>query len=166
MSSKVGIVMGSRSDWETVQDTCKHLDRLGIAYDVQVCSAHRSPHRAHQYAEQAEENGYGVIIAAAGGAAHLAGVIASLTCLPVIGIPIHTSALGGVDSLYSTVQMPAGVPVATVGIGSSGARNAAVLAAQILSLADASLRKKLKSLKAELARSVDEANEQLQQERS
>jgi len=166
MSSKVGVVMGSRSDWETVQDTCKHLERFGIAYDVQVCSAHRSPHRAHQYAEQAEENGYGVIIAAAGGAAHLAGVIASLTCLPVIGIPIRTSALGGVDSLYSTVQMPAGVPVATVGIGSSGARNAAVLAAQILSLGDAALRKKVKSLKAELARVVDEANEQLQQELS
>ena len=164
MSSKVGIAMGSRSDLETVRETCKVLDRFEISYDVQICSAHRSPHQAHEYAQQAETNGYGVIIAAAGGAAHLAGVIASLTPLPVIGIPVQTSALGGLDSLYATVQMPAGVPVATVGIGSSGARNAGVLAAQILSLEDPRLRDKIKSFKHKMARQVKDANDELQQE--
>ena len=164
MSSRVGIVMGSQNDLETVREACKILDHFEIGYDVQICSAHRSPHRAHEYAQQAEANGYGVIIAAAGGAAHLAGVIASLTPLPVIGIPVASSALNGLDSLYATVQMPAGVPVATVGIGSSGARNAGVLAAQILSLGDPELRDKIKSFKHKMARQVEEANDELQQE--
>jgi len=166
MTYKVGIVMGSRSDLETVRETGKLLDHFGIPYDVQVVSAHRSPHRAHAYAQEAEANGYGVIIAAAGGAAHLAGVIASLTPLPVIGIPVETDALGGLDSLYSTVQMPGGVPVATVGIGAGGARNAGILAAQILSLQDPALREKVKSYKAKLADRVEEANQQVQQELS
>ena len=164
MSLKVGIVMGSRSDLDTVRETGKLLEHFGIEYDVQVVSAHRSPDRAHEYARQAEANGYGVIIAAAGGAAHLAGVIASLTPLPVIGIPVETDALGGLDSLYSTVQMPGGVPVATVGIGTGGARNAGILAAQMLSLADPAIREKVKSYKAKLAQRVDEASQQVQQE--
>ena len=164
MTHKVGIVMGSRSDMDTVRETCKLLDHFQIPYDVQVCSAHRSPHRAHAYAQQAEANGYGVLIAVAGGAAHLAGVIASLTPLPVIGIPVETTALGGLDSLYSIVQMPGGVPVATVGIGTGGARNAGILAAQILGVADPELREKIKSYKAKLTQRVEEANEQLQQE--
>jgi 5-(carboxyamino)imidazole ribonucleotide mutase len=148
----VGIVMGSDSDLPVVQDAVKTLDMFQIAYEVTVISAHRTPDDAMEYARTAETRGLKVIIAAAGGAAHLAGVLASMTPLPVIGIPIGTSALGGVDSLYSTVQMPSGVPVATVGI--NGARNAAVLAAQILGTSDMQVRSKVKAFKLEMEKQV------------
>jgi phosphoribosylaminoimidazole carboxylase PurE protein len=134
------------------------LEEFGIPYELRVISAHRTPDEAHQFAAAAADRGLGVIIAAAGGAAHLAGVLAGLTTLPVIGVPIQTSALSGLDSLLSTVQMPAGVPVATVAIGKSGATNAAVLAVQILAIADPALRAKLVQYKAGLADRVVQAD--------
>jgi 5-(carboxyamino)imidazole ribonucleotide mutase len=140
---KIGIVMGSDSDLSTMRETLNVLDEFGVKYDVDVVSCHRSPLRAHKYAVSAEKKGYKVIIGGAGGAAHLAGVIAALTPLPVIGVPMLTSDLGGLDSLYSTIQMPGGVPVAAVGIGKAGAKNAALLAIQILSISDKGLRKKI-----------------------
>lgn len=130
----VAVVMGSKSDTENVQPTLAVLDELGIDYDVSVISAHRNPERARQFAQSARERGVEVIIAAAGGAAHLPGVLASWTTLPVIGVPLASSELKGVDALYSIVQMPAGIPVASVAIGTPGAKNAAYLAAEILSL--------------------------------
>src|SRR5437588_130138 len=129
----VGVIMGSKSDWETVEHTVKTLEQLGIAHEVRVLSAHRAPDALIEYAGSAEARGLRVIIAAAGGAAHLAGVTAAKTMLPVLGIPIESKALHGLDSLLSIVQMPAGVPVATLAIGKAGAINAALLAAQILS---------------------------------
>ncbi|MEW6358414.1 MAG: 5-(carboxyamino)imidazole ribonucleotide mutase [Planctomycetota bacterium] len=161
---KIGIVMGSDSDWPTMEETAKALDEFGVDYDVDVISAHRTPDKAHDYAANAEAKGYDVIIAGAGGAAHLAGVIASLTTLPVIGVPMQTSALGGVDSLYSTVQMPGGVPVACMGIGSSGARNAGIFAVQILSRAYPALRRKLASYKKDQAAAVVEKSKNLKQQ--
>jgi 5-(carboxyamino)imidazole ribonucleotide mutase len=152
--AKVAVVMGSDSDLPKLEGTIETLRALGVPFSVDVISAHRTPKAAHEFAANAERAGYKVIIAAAGGAAHLAGVLASLTTLPVIGVPIPTSNLGGLDSLLSTVQMPAGVPVATVGIGSSGATNAAVLAAQILATADPALRRKLAKHKEKLSREV------------
>ena len=151
---KVAVVMGSDSDLPKLENTFQTLRALGVAFSVDVISAHRTPKVAHDFAVGAERKGYKVIIAAAGGAAHLAGVLASLTSLPVIGIPVATSNLGGLDSLLSTVQMPGGVPVAAVGIGSGGATNAAVLAAQILATSNAALRRKLKAHKKRLAREV------------
>ena len=151
---KVAVVMGSDSDLPKLEATLETLRSLGVPFTVDVISAHRTPGAAHDFAAGAERRGYKVIIAAAGGAAHLAGVLASLTTLPVIGVPIPTPNLGGLDSLLSTVQMPPGVPVATVGIGSGGAANAAVLAAQILATADPALRRKLAAHKAKLARDV------------
>ena len=150
---KIGIVMGSDSDLSTMQETLNVLDEFGVKYDVDVVSCHRSL-RAHKYAVSAEKKGYKVIIGGAGGAAHLAGVIASLTPLPVIGVPMLTSDLGGLDSLYSTVQMPGGVPVAAVGIGKAGAKNAAILAIQILSTADKGLRRKILDYKKKQADKV------------
>jgi len=158
---RVGIVMGSDSDLETMQACADTLDDLGVAYELRVISAHRTPEAAHEYADTAADRGLGVIIAAAGGAAHLAGVLASLTPLPVVGVPIQTSALGGLDSLLSTVQMPRGVPVATVAIGNSGAVNAAILAVQILATADEDLRKRIVAHKARLAEAVAEADEKV-----
>ncbi len=140
---KIGIVMGSDSDLNTRQETFDVLDEFGVKYDVDVVSCHRSPQRAHKYAMTAEKKGYKVIIGGAGGAAHLAGVIASMTSVPVIGVPMLTPDLGGLDSLYSIVQMPGGVPVAAVGIGKAGAKNAAILAIQILSTADKGLKNKI-----------------------
>ena len=151
---KVAVVMGSDFDLPKLENTIQTLRALAVPFSVDVISAHRTPKAAHDFAASAERKGYRVIIAAAGGAAHLAGVVASLTTLPVIGVPVATSALGGLDSLLSTVQMPGGVPVATVGIGSGGATNAAVLAAQILATSDAALRRKLKAYKGKLARDV------------
>ena len=151
---KIGIVMGSDSDLSTMQETFNVLDEFGVKYDVDVVSCHRSPLRAHKYAVSAEKKGYKVIIGGAGGAAHLAGVIAALTPLPVIGVPMLTAGLGGLDSLYSTIQMPGGVPVAAVGIGKAGAQNAAILAIQILSTSDKGLRKKILEYKKELADKV------------
>ena len=160
-SPVVGVVMGSDSDLPKLKGTFEVLKKLGIAFEARVISAHRTPDVAHQYATGAEKRGLKVIIAAAGGAAHLAGVIASMTPLPVIGVPIQTSALGGLDSLLSTVQMPGGVAVATVGIGSGGAKNAAVLAAQILATADETLRVRIRKFKAALARKVAKADKNL-----
>lgn len=134
MKATVGVIMGSSSDWETMQHACHALDELHIAYEKQVVSAHRTPDLMFQYAEEARERGIQVIIAGAGGAAHLPGMVAAKTTLPVIGVPIQSKALNGFDSLLSIVQMPAGVPVATVAIGKAGATNAGLLAAQILSL--------------------------------
>ena len=130
----VGVVMGSKSDSETLQPTLEILKQLGIEHEVNVISAHRTPEKARQYGQTARSRGIEVIIAAAGGAAHLPGVLASWTTLPVIGVPIASSDLKGVDALYAIVQMPAGIPVATVAIGGAGARNAAYLAAEILGL--------------------------------
>jgi 5-(carboxyamino)imidazole ribonucleotide mutase len=137
----VGVVMGSKSDTEAVKPTLDVLKELGIDYEVSVTSAHRTPEKARQYALSARERGIEVIIAAAGGAAHLPGVLASWTTLPVIGVPLATSELKGVDALYSIVQMPAGIPVAAVAIGSAGARNAAYLAAEILGLKHEEIKK-------------------------
>jgi 5-(carboxyamino)imidazole ribonucleotide mutase len=136
----VGVIMGSRSDWATMQHTAATLDELGVTYEVRVVSAHRTPDLMFEYASTAEERGVRVIVAAAGGAAHLPGMTASKTSLPVIGVPIESAALKGLDSLLSIVQMPGGVPVATVAIGKAGAVNAAHLAARIVALDDAGVR--------------------------
>jgi len=157
-SPRVAIVMGSDSDTEKMQPAAEVLDEFGVPREVRIISAHRTPEAAHEFATTAAERGVEVIIAAAGGAAHLAGVLAGLTPLPVIGVPIQTSALGGLDSLLSTVQMPRGVPVATVAIGKAGPVNAAVLAVQILAVADADLRKAVVAYKARLAGKVTEAD--------
>ncbi|MBA4601053.1 5-(carboxyamino)imidazole ribonucleotide mutase [Thermoactinomyces mirandus] len=137
---KVGVIMGSTSDWPTMQKACEILDELGISYESKVVSAHRTPDEMFRYASEAEERGIKVIIAGAGGAAHLPGMVASKTVLPVIGVPIKTSALNGLDSLLSIVQMPGGVPVATVAIGNAGAVNAGLLAAEILGAHDPGIR--------------------------
>ncbi len=150
----VSIVMGSDSDLEIMREAGKALDEFGIAYEIDVTSAHRSPDRTAEFARRAAERGIRVIIAGAGGAAHLAGVIAAHTTLPVIGVPIPSTSLNGMDSLLSTVQMPAGIPVATVAIGKPGATNAGILAAQMIALADASVAKKLEKHKEKLAREV------------
>lgn len=157
----VGIVMGSDSDLPVVRKCLDVLDAFDVPYEVEVLSAHRTPERAHEYASTARMRGLRIIVAAAGGAAHLAGVMASLTTIPVIGIPMQTAGLGGADSLYSTVQMPAGIPVATVAIGEAGATNAGLLAAEILSLGDEDLQHRLLSHRAELRRKVAEKNERL-----
>jgi 5-(carboxyamino)imidazole ribonucleotide mutase len=132
MSPLVGIVMGSKSDWETMSAAAETLEKLGVAYEVRVLSAHRTPDQAHEYAATAEARGLECLIAGAGGAAHLAGVLAAKTILPVLGVPMESKALHGMDSLLSTVQMPAGIPVGTLAIGKPGATNAALLAAAIL----------------------------------
>jgi 5-(carboxyamino)imidazole ribonucleotide mutase len=132
----VGIVMGSTSDWETMRHAAETLDQLGVAHEAKVVSAHRTPRRLVAYAESARERGLKIVIAGAGGAAHLPGMLAALTPLPVLGVPVESHALKGMDSLLSIVQMPAGVPVATLAIGKAGAINAALLAAAILALAD------------------------------
>ena len=144
----VGVIMGSQSDWETMRHACEILDELGVAYEKKVVSAHRTPDEMFAYADGAEGRGLLVIIAGAGGAAHLPGVSAAFTTLPVIGVPIQGKALDGMDSLLSIVQMPPGVPVATVGI--NAAKNAGILAVQILSTGDAKLQKALADFKANL----------------
>ena len=131
-SARIGVVMGSRSDWETMQKASEMLDQLGIAHEVQVVSAHRTPDRLFEYASTAEARGLVAIIAGAGGAAHLPGMLAAKTAVPLLGVPVQSKALSGMDSLLSIVQMPAGIPVATFAIGPSGARNAALFAAAIL----------------------------------
>ena len=142
-SPRVGVIMGSVSDWETMKEACSVLEELEVAYEKRVVSAHRTPQWLTVYAEEAEGKGLQIIIAGAGGAAHLPGMVASQTLLPVIGVPVRTSSLNGMDSLLSIVQMPRGVPVATVAIGGAGAHNAGLLAAQILSLQDQALRQRL-----------------------
>ena len=151
---RVGIVMGSDSDWDKINGVAKALDEFNVGYEIHVMSAHRTPDKVLAYASSAKERGLGVIIAAAGGEAHLAGVIASHTILPVIGIPVKTDMMGGLDSLLSTVQMPGDVPVATVGTGSGGARNAGILAVQILAGADPELARQLVSFKNKLVEKI------------
>src|ERR1700758_4427835 len=157
----VSIVMGSDSDLEIMRESAKALDEFGITYEIDVTSAHRSPDRTAEYARKAASRGIRVIVAGAGGAAHLAGVIAAHTTLPVIGVPIPSTALNGLDSLLATVQMPAGIPVATVAIGKAGATNAGILAAQILALSSAGIAKKLGAHKEKLANSVEEKSRKL-----
>ncbi|SHF17182.1 5-(carboxyamino)imidazole ribonucleotide mutase [Seinonella peptonophila] len=142
---KVAVIMGSISDWETMKLACKQLELLEVAYLKQVVSAHRTPDEMFRFAEQAANKGIEVIIAGAGGAAHLPGMVAAKTVLPVIGVPIKSSTLNGLDSLLSIVQMPGGVPVATVAIGAAGATNAGLLAAQILAISDRTLRSRLEA---------------------
>jgi 5-(carboxyamino)imidazole ribonucleotide mutase len=137
--------MGSQSDWETMQEAAMILDELGVAHEKKIVSAHRTPDRMFQYARGAEERGIQVIIAGAGGAAHLPGMVASLTILPVLGVPVESKALKGMDSLLSIAQMPAGVPVGTLAIGKAGAKNAGLLAASIIALQDEKLREKLRA---------------------
>src|SRR5246127_2634359 len=158
---QVAIVMGSDSDLEIMRETGKALEEFGIGYEMDVTSAHRSPDRTAEFARQAASRGTRVIVAGAGGGGHLARVIAAHTTLPVIGVPIPSTSLQGMDSLLATVQMPAGIPVATVAIGKPGATNAGILAAQILGVADSGVAKKLSSYKEKLARSVEEKSNKL-----
>ncbi len=151
---QVGILMGSASDWGTMKSTADTLAELGIAHEARVLSAHRTPAETMEYASSAESRGLGVVVAAAGGAAHLAGVVAAHTLLPVIGVPMQAWSLDGLDSLLSTVQMPRGIPVATVAIGKAGAVNAALLAAQILATADPALRETLRERRASQAAEI------------
>jgi 5-(carboxyamino)imidazole ribonucleotide mutase len=157
----VSIVMGSDSDLEIMRESAKALEEYGIAYEIDVTSAHRSPERTAEYARKAAGRGIRVIIAGAGGAAHLAGVIAAHTTLPVIGVPIPSTPLQGMDSLLATVQMPAGIPVATVAIGRPGAMNAGILAAQIIGVTDDAIATKLEAHKQNMARAVEEKSKKL-----
>ncbi|MAR55649.1 MAG: 5-(carboxyamino)imidazole ribonucleotide mutase [Rickettsiales bacterium] len=154
---RVGVIMGSQSDWETMQHACEMLDTLGVSYETKIVSAHRTPERMVEYAKNAEAQGVQVIIAGAGGAAHLPGMVAALTHLPVLGVPVESKALQGMDSLLSIAQMPGGVPVGTLAIGKAGAKNAGILAASILSLQDATIREKLIAFRAEQTASVGDA---------
>src|SRR5246127_2547825 len=162
----VSIVMGSDSDLEIMREAGKALDDFGIAYEMDVTSAHRSPDRSADFAKKAAERGIKVIIVGAGGAAHLAGVIAAHTILPVIGVPIPSTSLQGMDSLLATVQMPAGIPVATVAIGKAGATNAGILAAQMIAISDSGVAKKLHAHKEKLARGVEEKSKKLKSSQS
>ena len=155
----VAIIMGSRSDWPTLKCAAESLDRLGVAYETKVVSAHRTPDRMFAFARGARAAGFKVIIAGAGGAAHLPGMTASLTDLPVLGVPIRSKALDGLDSLLSILQMPAGIPVGTLAVGEAGARNAGLLAAQILALSDPELAERLAAWRAALTASVLETVE-------
>ncbi len=158
----VGIIMGSDSDWPKIQGVAKALEEFDVPVEIRVMSAHRTPELVRQFATMAAARGIRVIIAAAGGAAHLAGVVASHTTLPVIGIPVATELAGGLDSLLSTVQMPGDVPVACVAAGGGGPRNAGLLAVQILALSDANLQQKLASFKHQLAEKVNQKNNAFQ----
>jgi len=153
---KVGIIMGSDSDLGVMVEAARVLRQLGIEWEIQALSAHRTPHRVAQWVEGLEARGFGAIIAGAGGAAHLPGVVAALTPLPVIGVPVKAAALDGLDSLLSIVQMPPGIPVATVGV--NAARNAGILAAQVLGAGDPEVRERVRQFKAELAKSVEGRN--------
>ena len=150
----VGLIMGSQSDWKTMKKSAELLDELEIKYETRIISAHRTPNRLFKYAENTVSSGIKVIIAGAGGAAHLPGMIASKTSVPVIGVPIKTEFLSGLDSLYSIVQMPKGYPVATMAIGDTGAINAALLAASIISISNQSVEKKLNKWKSDLSNSI------------
>jgi phosphoribosylamine--glycine ligase len=162
---KVAIVLGSDSDYPVIQDMLGILNDFGITYEITIASAHRSPDRTHRYGVTLEDRGIQVVVACAGGAAHLAGVIAAHTILPVIGVPIDSSPLKGLDSLLATSMMPAGVPVATMGIGKSGASNAAVLAAQILARSDPALAQRLREYKKQLADRIEERDKELKKNR-
>jgi 5-(carboxyamino)imidazole ribonucleotide mutase len=156
---RVAIIMGSRSDWPTMKRAAESLDALGVTYQTKVISAHRTPHRLYAFAAAAKDEGYKVVIAGAGGAAHLPGMVAAMTPLPVLGVPVPSKALNGLDSLLSIVQMPAGVPVATLAIGEAGASNAGLLAAQILALGDEALAGRLDDHRSRQAASVPESVE-------
>jgi 5-(carboxyamino)imidazole ribonucleotide mutase len=160
----VALLMGSDSDLHTMKEACSILDSFGVPFDIRVLSAHRSPEDLVSYVKQAEQDGVCVFVAAAGGAAHLAGVVAAHTTRPVIGIPIQTSALNGLDSLLSIVQMPGGIPVATMAIGTAGARNAGLLAVQILALSDQNLNEKLKQHRVQQTKQVLHKDERVQKE--
>lgn len=153
---KVGIIMGSQSDWPTMKEAADMLDALGVRYECKIVSAHRTPDRLWDYGKTAVERGLNVIIAGAGGAAHLPGMMASKTRVPVIGVPVQTKALSGVDSLYSILQMPRGFPVATMAIGGAGAANAGLMAAGILATADSELAQRLDKWRADLSASIAE----------
>lgn len=161
MTAKVGVIMGSQSDWETMKTTCDVLDELGIPYEKKVVSAHRTPDLMFSYAESAKERGLRVIIAGAGGAAHLPGMVAAKTELPVIGVPVKSSSLNGLDSLLSIVQMPAGIPVATVAIGNAGAANAGLLAAQILGAFDEEIGRRIRERRERIREQVLKGSELL-----
>lgn len=161
MKAQVGVIMGSISDWETMRHACEILEKFEILYEKKVVSAHRTPDLMFEYAEGARANGIKVIIAGAGGAAHLPGMVAAKTILPVIGVPVQSRALNGLDSLLSIVQMPGGVPVATVAIGTAGAKNAGLLAAEILAAFDDKLAQKLESYRQEMKESALESSDQL-----
>jgi 5-(carboxyamino)imidazole ribonucleotide mutase len=154
---KVGIIMGSQSDWPTMKEAANILDELGVAYEAKIVSAHRTPDRLWDYGKTAAARGLSVIIAGAGGAAHLPGMMASKTRVPVVGVPVQTKALSGVDSLYSIVQMPKGFPVATMAIGAAGAANAGLMAAAILAVSDAALAERLDAWRAALSASIPAA---------
>lgn len=159
--AQVSIIMGSISDWETMQHTCNVLDELNISYEKEVVSAHRTPDDMFTFAKTARKRGIKVIIAGAGGAAHLPGMVASQTTLPVIGVPVQTKALGGIDSLLSIVQMPGGVPTATMAIGKAGATNAGIYAAQMISLFDTTTSIKLDNYRKKMKEKVEEMRDEL-----
>ncbi|RGW12998.1 5-(carboxyamino)imidazole ribonucleotide mutase [Enterococcus asini] len=161
MEAQVAVIMGSTSDWETMQYACESLDELGIPYIKKVVSAHRTPDLMFEFAETARDNGLKVIIAGAGGAAHLPGMVAAKTTLPVIGVPVQSRTLNGLDSLLSIVQMPGGVPVATTAIGKAGATNAGLLAAQMLSMYDLDIAQRLANKREQMRQTVMESSDQL-----
>ncbi|HJE01942.1 5-(carboxyamino)imidazole ribonucleotide mutase [Staphylococcus auricularis] len=158
---KVAVIMGSSSDWTMMKESCDMLETFGIPYDAKVVSAHRTPQLMYEFALEARNNGYDVIIAGAGGAAHLPGMVAALTTAPVIGVPIESKSLKGLDSLLSIVQMPGGIPVATTAIGKAGAKNAGILAARILSIGHPEVQDKLKQYEDQLAEKVSEMQNDL-----
>ncbi|WP_024279925.1 5-(carboxyamino)imidazole ribonucleotide mutase [Xanthobacter sp. 126] len=155
-TADVAVIMGSQSDWETMRHAAETLDALGITHDCRIVSAHRTPDRMYAFARSAKADGFKVIIAGAGGAAHLPGMVAALTPLPVFGVPVQSKALSGLDSLYSIVQMPAGIPVGTLAIGVAGATNAALLAAAVLALSDPALAERLDAWRAARTEAVVE----------
>lgn len=161
MAREVAVIMGSKSDWDTMKHACEVLEELEISFEKKVVSAHRTPDLMFAFAESARDNGTKVIIAGAGGAAHLPGMVAAKTTLPVIGVPVQSKALNGLDSLLSIVQMPAGVPVATVAIGKSGARNAGLLAGQILSLQNNEIKERLEKIRMEANKAAIESSDEL-----
>ena len=154
MRALVGVIMGSKSDWPTMKNATEILEELGVSYEVKVVSAHRTPDLMFEYAETAEERGLEVIIAGAGGAAHLPGMVASKTIVPVLGVPVQSKALSGQDSLLSIVQMPGGIPVGTLAIGDSGAKNAGILAAQIVGNHDKAVRERVSKFRADQTQNV------------
>ncbi|HFU5916266.1 TPA: 5-(carboxyamino)imidazole ribonucleotide mutase [Enterococcus faecium] len=161
MTAKISVIMGSTSDWETMKEACQILEEFGVSYEKKVVSAHRTPDLMFEYAQNARKKGIKIIIAGAGGAAHLPGMVASKTTLPIIGVPVQSRTLNGLDSLLSIVQMPGGVPVATTAIGKAGAINAGLLAIQMLSMYDLELEAKLAERRSMLAKTVIESSDQL-----
>ncbi|WP_368912769.1 5-(carboxyamino)imidazole ribonucleotide mutase [Staphylococcus saprophyticus] len=159
---KVVVIMGSSSDWETMKESCSMLDQFEIPYDKKVVSAHRTPELMFEFSREARDAGYDVIIAGAGGAAHLPGMVASMMTLPVIGVPIESKSLKGMDSLLSIVQMPGGIPVATTAIGKAGAKNAGILAARILSIGNQTVQKNLENYEKSLVEKVSDMQDELE----